>query len=184
MTCEIEQIRTFTFPVPFKVVFRHASATRSRAENVIVEARGEGRTGYGEGCPRDYVTGETTPGARDFIEAHAEAIMAEVNDVQSLRAWIASHREVIDRNPAAFCAVETAIIDLFGRLARTDCGATARPADGWQAHSPTLQCSATRRTSPTSGSSVAIANAASRTSRSSCPAIRDATDASSPRSRE
>lgn len=112
----IEQIRTFTFPVPFKAVFRHASATRSRAENVIVEARGEGRTGYGEGCPRDYVTGETTLGARDFIAAHAEAIMAEVNDMRSLRAWIASHREAIDRNPAAFCAVETAIIDLFGRL--------------------------------------------------------------------
>ena len=113
----IEQVRTFAFPVPFKVVFRHASATRSRAENVIVAAHGAGRTGYGEGCPREYVTGETARGARDFIEAHADAIMAEVDDVPGLRAWIATHREVIDRNPAAFCAIETAVIDLFGRLA-------------------------------------------------------------------
>ncbi|MCE2425662.1 MAG: hypothetical protein J4F45_11280 [Pseudomonadales bacterium] len=114
----IEQIRTFTFPVPFKVVFRHASATRSRTENVIVAALGGGETGFGEGCPRSYVTGETVAGAVDFLEAHADGIMAAVDDLPSLRAWIASHRESIDRNPAAFCALETAILDLFGRIAR------------------------------------------------------------------
>ncbi|MCE2392275.1 MAG: hypothetical protein J4G09_12470 [Proteobacteria bacterium] len=113
----IERLDFFRFPVPFKVVFRHASASRRRAENLIVAARSEdGRTGYGEGCPRSYVSGETPGSGLAFLAEHAPALAAEVVDVDSLRAWTRSRREVIDRNPAAFCALETAVLDLFGRV--------------------------------------------------------------------
>ena len=55
----IERLEVFRFPIPFKVVFRHSSASRAQAENVIVAAYSDcGRVGYGEGCPRSYVTGE------------------------------------------------------------------------------------------------------------------------------
>ncbi len=48
----ISRFSVFTFPVPFKVVFRHASASRDRAGNLIVAAHAEdGRVDYGEGCP-------------------------------------------------------------------------------------------------------------------------------------
>ena len=113
---QINRFSAFTFPVPFKVVFRHASASRDRAENLIVAAHAEdGGVGYGEGCPRDYVTGETVPGGLAFIRSHADALVADVRDVASLRAWIAEHHEAIDLNPAAFCAMETAMLDLFGQ---------------------------------------------------------------------
>ena len=113
----ISRFSVFTFPVPFKVVFRHASASRDRAENLVVAAHAEdGRVGYGEGCPRHYVTGETVPGGLTFIRAHADSLVADVCDTASLRAWIADHSNSIDRNPAAFCAIETAILDLFGRM--------------------------------------------------------------------
>ena len=112
----ISRFSAFTFPVPFKVVFRHASASRDHAENLIVAAHAEdGRVGYGEGCPRHYVTGETVPGGLAFIRSHADSLVADVRDVGSLRAWIAEHRDAIDRNPAAFCAMEIAMLDLFGQ---------------------------------------------------------------------
>ena len=112
----ISRFSAFTFPVPFKVVFRHASASRDHAENLIVAAHAEdGRVGYGEGCPRHYVTGETVRGGLAFIRSHADSIVGDVRDVASLREWIADHRDAIDRNPAGFCAMETAMLDLFGQ---------------------------------------------------------------------
>jgi len=116
---KITRLSVFAFPVPFKVVFRHASASRGRAENLIVAAHGDnGDVGYGEGCPRHYVTGETVPGGLAFIRAHADSFVAEVHDLKSLRAWMLAHRDAIDRNPAAFCAMEIATLDLFGRAGR------------------------------------------------------------------
>lgn len=115
----IERLEVFRFPVPFKVVFRHASASRAQAQNIIVSAHSDcGQDGYGEGCPRLYVTGETVTGGVAFIREHAAAIIDAVRDGESLRAWIVTHRDIIDRNPAAFCAVETAILDLIGNVER------------------------------------------------------------------
>ena len=114
---ELATLEAYSFPVPFKQVFRHASASRDRAENVIVAARSRhGAVGYGEGCPRRYVTGETVETAARFIVRHREELARKVEDVHALRAWIAGHRDDIDRNPAAFCAVELAILDLAGKL--------------------------------------------------------------------
>ena len=110
----IDRVSVFTYPVPFKMVFRHASASRDRAENLIVAVHAEGRVGYGEGCPREYVSGETIASGVDFIRTHADALRRDVTDVSSLRGWIADHAEAIDENPAGFCAVETAILDLLG----------------------------------------------------------------------
>lgn len=113
----IDRLDVYRFPVPFRVVFRHASASRSEAANVIVAARGPGGvTGYGEGCPREYVTGETIASAAAFIHEHKASIVLEVQDIDELRAWTDAHREEIDANPAAFCALETALLDLMGKL--------------------------------------------------------------------
>ena len=113
----IERLDVFSFPVPFKVVFRHASASRAHAQNIIVTATSEcGQVGYGEGCPRDYVTGETVAGGIAFIRTTAEALKDGVHDEQDLKTWIDTHQNMIDDNPAAFCAVEIAILDLIGKV--------------------------------------------------------------------
>ena len=113
----IERFDVFTFGVPFKTVVRHSSASRRRARNLIVAARGPGgATGWGEGCPRPYVTGETVDGAAAFIVEHREAMAGEIADVESLQTWVGTHRAAIDRNPAAFCAVEIAVLDLMGKV--------------------------------------------------------------------
>ena len=116
----IQRLEVSSFPVPFRVVFRHASASRDQAENLIVAAYSDsgsdsGQVGYGEGCPRQYVTGETVESGAAFIRNHADSIIDSVTDVQSLRAWADAHRDNIDRNPAAFCAMEIALLDLLGK---------------------------------------------------------------------
>ena len=113
----IDRLDVYRFPVPFRVVFRHASANRSEAANVIVAARGTGGvTGYGEGCPREYVTGETVFSAAAFIHEHKVSIVREVRNMDELCVWTDAHREEIDANPAAFCALEIALLDLLGKL--------------------------------------------------------------------
>lgn len=113
---QISRLDTFTFDVPFKRVFKHASASRRHAENLIVAAHlDSGETGYGEGCPRLYVTGETVPGCAAFVQQHAASFCAEVRSIDDLRAWIEAHRNDIDANPAAFCAMEIAVLDVLGR---------------------------------------------------------------------
>ena len=42
---------------------------------------------------------------------------AAVHDCASLDAWIASHAKEIDAHPAAWCAVELAVLDLLGQTA-------------------------------------------------------------------
>jgi L-alanine-DL-glutamate epimerase-like enolase superfamily enzyme len=113
---KIERIDSFRFPVPFKQVFRHASASRARAENVIVALRSiDGTVSYGEGCPRAYVTGETVASATEFITRHRNSIVQRVRSLDDLRRWIDDHSAEIDANPAAFCAVELALLDFLGQ---------------------------------------------------------------------
>lgn len=113
----IDSVDVRRFPVPFRLVFRHASASRSEAANVIVAVRGpDGTTGYGEGCPREYVTGETVESAAAFIEKHKPSLIRQVEDLEGLRAWIRAHGDEIDANPAAFCALEIAVLDLLGKI--------------------------------------------------------------------
>lgn len=107
-----------TYPARFRMTFTHAAAARAVALNVICVARhGGGAIGYGEGCPRRYVTGETLATAGRFFAQCRADIESRVTDLESLRAWIGGNREVIDANPAAFTAIEMALVDLFAKRA-------------------------------------------------------------------
>ena len=117
MPALIETFDVHTFPVPFKVVFRHALASRAEAQNIVVAARGpDGTTGYGEGCPREYVTGETVASAAAFVREHSDSISRDVRNMAELRDWMCAHGDAIDANPAAFCAIEIAVLDLLGKV--------------------------------------------------------------------
>ena len=105
-----------TFPTSFRVAVRHASAVRDATENIIVRVRtASGAVGVGEGCPRRYVTGETVKSARAFLRDAAPGAAASAGTVDGLRSWMAAHRESIDANPAAFCALELALLDALAR---------------------------------------------------------------------
>jgi L-Ala-D/L-Glu epimerase len=102
--------------IPFKVKFRHASAERAKTSSVWVEAiSNNGLTGYGESCPREYVTGETIASVQQFFSQYQEAICKEITSLSTLRAWIANHQNALDANPAAWCAIELAILDSISK---------------------------------------------------------------------
>jgi len=102
--------------IPFKTAFRHAAAERAETSTLWIEAVSpRGAIGYGESCPRPYVTGETLDTAREFFWRHEEALREQVVDLDSLRAWMKAHADKLDANPAAWCAIELAILDVFAR---------------------------------------------------------------------
>lgn len=112
----IRQLRLKELRIPFKTAFRHASAERAESSSVWVEAVSKTDIiGYGESCPRPYVTGESIGSARMFVARHEAELCDEILDLASLRTWMASHSEEIDANPAAWCAVEIAILDLLAQ---------------------------------------------------------------------
>jgi len=102
--------------IPFKVKFRHASAERAETSSLWVEAISEsGLIGYGESCPRRYVTGESLESARSFFSQHQNAICNEITSLSTLCAWATKHQNELDANPAAWCAIELSILDLLAK---------------------------------------------------------------------
>jgi L-Ala-D/L-Glu epimerase len=120
----ISSLMLYKVAVPLKRVVRHASFERTESENLIVRVTlADGTTGYGEGVPRSYVTGETVDstftvlGAGDWArEIGRPASFAEVVDrLESLTLpSIESDPRGMAGN-AARCALELAILDAYGR---------------------------------------------------------------------
>lgn len=114
----IHHIAVRRIEIPFRTSFRHSSALRSETAGLLVEATdSNGGTGYGEGCPRDYVTGETLDTAERFVDEHGRDIQQNIQGLDSLKAWMSANQAVIDKNPAAWCAVELSLLDLFAKRA-------------------------------------------------------------------
>jgi len=112
----IGAIRAAPLAIPFKLSFKHASAARASTQAIWVAASGTDRlTGFGEGCPREYVTGESVKTAQAFVAAHAASWCGGIRDLATLSAWVDAHSREIDANPAAWTAVELALLDLFGK---------------------------------------------------------------------
>jgi L-alanine-DL-glutamate epimerase-like enolase superfamily enzyme len=112
----IESIEASALRIPFMSAFRHASANRTATQTVwaVAQTR-DGLVGYGEGCPREYVSGENLATARAFIVSRQQGWCSTIHDLASLSAWVGGHRADIDRHPSAWAAVELALLDLVGK---------------------------------------------------------------------
>jgi L-alanine-DL-glutamate epimerase-like enolase superfamily enzyme len=113
---KVESLSGYSLTIPFKTAFRHASAERAATQTLWVAARSEGHIGYGEGCPREYVTAESLQSAGAFLAAYASEWCASIRDPMTLRSWSERHESEIERNPAAWAAVELALLDLMGQV--------------------------------------------------------------------
>lgn len=109
------RLRFSELRVPLKMTFRHASAARTHGDSLWVEASRGDLSGYGEGCPRSYVTGETRASCRVWIETWAETIQRECTSLEALQHWVAEHAADIDQSPSVWCAIESALLDLLAR---------------------------------------------------------------------
>jgi muconate cycloisomerase len=122
----IRQLTAYIVRLPFKRAFRHASASRQESENVLVRCElADGTTGWGEGVPRSYVTGETPAGCLEQLAATplGEQLSADCGSWADVVRLCETFAPAIDRdNPrgcygnALRCAVELSVLDAFGRL--------------------------------------------------------------------
>lgn len=112
----IDSITARALHIPFKTAFVHASASRTATQSIWVTVSAQdGTAGVGEGCPREYVTNESVATALAFVASHHRDLQASISDVASLSRWVEFHRGEIDAHPAAWAAVELALLDLLGK---------------------------------------------------------------------
>jgi L-Ala-D/L-Glu epimerase len=117
----ILRVDVFAVDLPFRFSFGHALAARRSTRNLVVRvALGDGSVGYGEGVPREYVTGETIEGAITAVADRLapellEREVATAGDVSALLETLPSGDEGEGTGTAARCALELAVLDAAGR---------------------------------------------------------------------
>ena len=120
----VKELTAWQVRVPLKKPIQHASHTRTDTDNVIVRCvLDDGTEGYGEGVPRDYVTGETVDSALHLLR-HSE-LAAQMPNCGSFADAVASVERLVlapiegdergCRGNAARCALELALLDAYGK---------------------------------------------------------------------
>ncbi|MCH8822902.1 MAG: hypothetical protein IH984_05265 [Planctomycetes bacterium] len=113
----VKAIRIYHIRIPLKTPFQHALHERKVAESLIVCAADEdGRVGFGEIVPRQYLTGETV---ESVFDDHAPALAAafvgrKFDDKEQLLSSLITQLENTDRELATLCGFELALLDLGG----------------------------------------------------------------------
>jgi L-Ala-D/L-Glu epimerase len=120
----VAELTAFHVRIPLRRAVRHASHSRTFSDNVIVRCvLADGAEGWGEGVPREYVTGETAESAISLLRGTDLANQLTpcgdfgrvVQLLEGLRLPpIASDDRGI-RGNAARCAVEIALLDAYAR---------------------------------------------------------------------
>jgi muconate cycloisomerase len=108
------------------MTFRHALASRSEGEVVIVRASDtEGRAGFGEAVPRTYVSGETIESVRRSLSREIIPPLLGVS-FSSFEAVVDALKRRLHELPrdqhAAFCALELSVLDLAGKISGRPAG--------------------------------------------------------------
>jgi len=102
-----------------KTIIRHVAATRNKGESIWVQAKRNGDSGYGEGCPRIYVTGDDLDASLTWIKENFSTGLVNFETLEDLKKWAKENEKEIDSYPSAWCAVEMAMLDLLAR--ESDC---------------------------------------------------------------
>ena len=121
---KVTELTAFVVRIPLKKRIKHASHTRTETDNVIVRVRlNDQSVGWGEGVPREYVTGESADTALDLLRiSDLKAQLGECRDyaaalriVEAMKpAAVPGDTRGVQGN-AARCAVEIALLDAYGR---------------------------------------------------------------------
>lgn len=101
--------------IPFRIQFKHNTADRSITQTVFIIAQSNKYRGYGEGCPREYVTNESMETVTSFFEEIKSEVLLFVHDVDSLMEFRKNHLDRIHNNHASWCAIEMALLDLLAK---------------------------------------------------------------------
>ena len=112
---KLKTIKIYLLEIPFSFTIDHNLKRRSHSESIIIEVTDcSGKKGFGEGAPRDYVTGETGISImRDIEKIWSENKIEEIesiSDIEKLQKRISEHN-----NPSLAAAFEIALLDLWAK---------------------------------------------------------------------
>ena len=111
MTPRPKSLEVWTYQIPMRIRFEHAAAGRQTSTGILVRLElDDGEVGWGEGIPRDYVTGETCESAIEIIRRQYAARL--LTDAPLAAAPIEDGGVV---HNAAWCACELAYLDALGK---------------------------------------------------------------------
>jgi len=113
----IHNINIYNLKIPFSRTIKHRLYTRNATESIVVVIQDNNdNQGMGEGTPREYVTGETLEKSLMAARRISKAILGQpfetINELYALLKEVGDS-DVADMHPAAFCAIETALLDLW-----------------------------------------------------------------------
>jgi muconate cycloisomerase len=121
---KVAELTAYHVRIPLKRAIKHASHTRTSTDNLVIRCVLEdGTIGFGEGVPREYVTGETIDSAINLVKRGDLASQLDACRDFSAAAALAERVQLpaVDnddrrcRGNAARCAVELAVLDAYGK---------------------------------------------------------------------
>jgi L-alanine-DL-glutamate epimerase-like enolase superfamily enzyme len=139
--------------LPFRQAFKHAAAERLSSDSIFLQCTlDNGVSGFGESLPRVYVSGETRNGAFDLLADHIlpRLIGQSFADMAELLAFLdecdgtapAGWVDPAVPQSAAWCAVDLALLDAFGRAGSHPVALTPDAFPGSVRYSPVVSSSA------------------------------------------
>jgi L-alanine-DL-glutamate epimerase-like enolase superfamily enzyme len=120
----VKELTALHVLIPLRKPIQHASHTRTETDNIVVRCvLDDGSVAYGEGVPREYVTGETIDSALSLLRHSNVAAQLEgcsdfpsaVRLAERIRLAPIPGDERGCQGNAARCALELALLDAFGR---------------------------------------------------------------------
>ena len=120
----VQSFELFHVALPLKKAIKHASHERAASDSLVVRVGlDDGSVGFGEGVPRDYVTGETIESTfavlgKVDLGRVVSNVRSAVDLVERLEAWELPETLEDPRGMAgnaARCALELALFDAYGK---------------------------------------------------------------------
>jgi L-Ala-D/L-Glu epimerase len=116
---EIRHVR-----IPLIRAIEHASKYRLESDNIVISCQlNDGSIGWGEGVPREYVTGETIDSTFEVLRTSNLSSLTEpvssfaqaVHLIESLKLKTTPNDDRKCKSNSARCALELGLLDAFGR---------------------------------------------------------------------
>ena len=120
----VKQITAWQVRIPLKKPIQHASHTRTETDNLVVRVvLDDGTEGFGEGVPREYVTGETIDSALALLIQSqlpeqlepCASYKAALALIERLKLAPVPGDDRACQGNAARCGIELALLDAFGK---------------------------------------------------------------------
>ena len=128
---KINCFKVMLVEIPMRFSVEHSLAKRATAKNVLLAAYSEGqKVGWGESCPREYVTGETLDSVVNTLENTLCPYFEgrEFSSFAQLVTALSEKGSRMERNQlAAFCALEMALLDVAGKFFHESAGTVLGP---------------------------------------------------------